>query len=95
MNGKGDAPRPLSVDVPTYHTNWERIFGKDTTACQYSGLLNTEEYMPDPVYLNEVQSGMFFEWYPELSGTWEKDQLRWTLLKLSRKHRSKYDVTSE
>ena len=26
-NGKGDTPRPLSVDTETYKSNWERTFG--------------------------------------------------------------------
>lgn len=26
MNGKGDTPRPLSVDRETFEGNWERIF---------------------------------------------------------------------
>jgi hypothetical protein len=26
-NGKGDTPRPLSVDTVTYESNWERTFG--------------------------------------------------------------------
>ena len=26
-NGKGDTPRPLSVDSKTYNNNWERTFG--------------------------------------------------------------------
>ena len=25
-NGKGDAPRPMSIDKRTFDTNWERIF---------------------------------------------------------------------
>ena len=25
-NGKGDTPRPLSVDTETYKNNWERTF---------------------------------------------------------------------
>ena len=25
-NGKGDTPRPLSVDTETYKSNWERTF---------------------------------------------------------------------
>lgn len=25
-NGKGDSPRPLSVDRDTFHNNWDRIF---------------------------------------------------------------------
>lgn len=28
MSGKGDTPRPHSVDYKTYADNWERIFGK-------------------------------------------------------------------
>lgn len=26
-NGKGDTPRPISVDNQTYENNWERTFG--------------------------------------------------------------------
>ena len=26
-NGKGDTPRPLSVDAETYKSNWEQTFG--------------------------------------------------------------------
>ena len=26
-NGKGDTPRPISVDSRTYENNWERTFG--------------------------------------------------------------------
>jgi hypothetical protein len=26
-NGKGDTPRPLSVDTETYKNNWEQTFG--------------------------------------------------------------------
>lgn len=28
MNGKGDKPRPFSVDRDTYEDNWDRIFKK-------------------------------------------------------------------
>lgn len=31
MNGKGDVPRPFSVDKKTYSDNWDRIFGKKKT----------------------------------------------------------------
>lgn len=27
MNGKGDTPRPLSVDEQTFADNWQRTFG--------------------------------------------------------------------
>jgi hypothetical protein len=26
--GKGDTPRPISVDSETFASNWDRIFGK-------------------------------------------------------------------
>ncbi len=44
MNGKGDTPRPLSVDSNTFANNWDRIFGKQEEICEYSGLPNTESY---------------------------------------------------
>ena len=44
MNGKGDTPRPLSIDQNTFSNNWERIFGKKEQMCEYSGLPNTETY---------------------------------------------------
>lgn len=31
-NGKGDTPRPLSVDTDTYKSNWERTFGNTPEA---------------------------------------------------------------
>lgn len=33
-NGKGDTPRPLSVDQETFANNWELAFGKQTSARQ-------------------------------------------------------------
>ena len=47
MNGKGDTPRPLSIDQETFAQNWDRIFGKKTPeedTCAYSGLTNTSSY---------------------------------------------------
>jgi hypothetical protein len=41
--GKGDTPRPLSVDMETYTSNWERIFGTKTE-CEYSGLPSVNAY---------------------------------------------------
>lgn len=28
MSGKGDRPRPYSVDQKTFNSNWDAIFGK-------------------------------------------------------------------
>ena len=44
MNGKGDVPRPLSVDQQVFNNNWDRIFNKPSTMCEYSGLPNMESY---------------------------------------------------
>jgi len=30
-NGKGDKPRPISVDRDTFEKNWERAFGRKIT----------------------------------------------------------------
>ena len=43
-NGKGDTPRPLSIDIKTYKSNWERIFEKKEDTCEYSGLPSTQSY---------------------------------------------------
>ena len=48
MNGKGDVPRPLSVDQQVFINNWDRIFNKPSTICEYSGLPNTEAYDVTP-----------------------------------------------
>lgn len=33
-NGKGDTPRPLSVDTETYKNNWEQTFGNTPQKAQ-------------------------------------------------------------
>jgi hypothetical protein len=46
QNGKGDNPRPLSVDHETYAKNWDNIFGKkDETWCEYSNLPSVTAYV--------------------------------------------------
>ena len=69
MNGKGDSPRPLSVDMSTYVDNWERIFGKKNNQSLYHQ------------YTEELHSGLFFERYPDLSGDWNLDKDVWMELK--------------
>ncbi len=81
-NGKGDAPRPFSVDQETYKSNYDRIFGNKDTPCEYSGLPSTQSYSdPREEYLALLTSGMFFELFPSLSGNWEEDKLRWDSVK--------------
>ena len=37
-NGKGDQPRPLSVDTQTFDNNWDSIFGKKEKLYDEKGL---------------------------------------------------------
>jgi hypothetical protein len=74
-NGKGDTPRPLSVDQTTFGNNWDRIFNNN---CEYSGLPNTASYeQPDKEYTDLLSSGKFWELFPGLTGSWEEDKIRW------------------
>jgi hypothetical protein len=77
-NGKGDTPRPLSVDHATFASNWDRIF-KSNDTCEYSGLLNTASYedVPPQEYTNLLTSGMFWEVRPDLTGMWSQDKDLW------------------
>lgn len=50
--GKGDTPRPFSVDQETYKRNYNRIFGNTDDMCEYSGLPSTSSYaasLPDSI----------------------------------------------
>jgi hypothetical protein len=50
--GKGDTPRPFSVDQETYKINYDRIFGNTDDMCEYSGLPSTSSYaapLPDGI----------------------------------------------
>jgi hypothetical protein len=74
-NGKGDTPRPLSVDQQTFSSNWDRIFN---STCEYSGLPNTSSYDESDKEYNEIRaSGLFWELFPELTGHWETDKSEW------------------
>lgn len=46
QNGKGDKPRPLSINKETFDNNWERIFNKkkEEIECHYSGLPSVKAY---------------------------------------------------
>ena len=76
MNGKGDTPRPLSVDQQTFASNWERAFGRKDSS------IDDQKF----TYMTELHSGMFYEWYPNLTGQWEQDKVRWTLARMMREH---------
>jgi hypothetical protein len=86
-NGKGDTPRPYSVTIDTYKNNFDRIFGKKDETCEYSGLPSTQSYADNNPYValhreyeRIMQSGMFFELFPDLTGTWELDKERFRAL---------------
>lgn len=92
-NGKGDTPRPLSVDQETFANNWERIFSNTNDTCEYSGLRSLatyDEIQKDVIeltekvtYLSELNSGMFFERYPNLTGNWQDDKSEWIMMKFA------------
>lgn len=42
-------------------------------------------------YIKLLNSGMFFELYPELTGNWEKDQEQWHDFQASEKIKKEYD----
>lgn len=82
-NGKGDKPRPLSVDQETFASNWERAFKtRVPTLEKKQSVIDDQKFE----YLTELHSGMFYEWYPELSGKWTEDQARWVLYRMMRQH---------
>lgn len=50
--GKGDTPRPLSVNTEIFKSNWEQTFGNADDMCEYSGLPSTSSYaapLPDGI----------------------------------------------
>lgn len=77
-SGKGDTPRPLSVDQETFANNWDKAFGKKN--CEYSGLPSVESYEPPKEYTDLLNSGMFWELLPGFTGQWQTDKLRWESL---------------
>ena len=52
MSGKGDKPRPFSVDRKTFDDNWNRIFNKGKKLemwfhnCKYDGAMQIERGAP-------------------------------------------------
>lgn len=92
-NGKGDTPRPLSVDQETFASNWDRVFSNTDDTCEYSGLpalATYQEIQKDVIeltekvsYLMELNSGMFFERYPQLTGDWDTDKNEWIMMKFT------------
>lgn len=55
--GKGDKPRPYSIDHETYESNWERTFGrKEGKTCLYSGLSHPDNYMEEDDEQRETKS---------------------------------------
>jgi hypothetical protein len=82
MSGKGDKPRPLSVDRDTFYNNWDRIFDKST------GVSVTYTETPKPLhevnYDNmwkhscTVEMGVMWIGKNETCnycGAWEEDEL--------------------
>lgn len=68
MNGKGNEPRPLSVDSKTFASNWDNVFAKQEKMCEYSGLPNTEVYNSDVDELTKISQEIGLYDAPERSG---------------------------
>jgi len=51
--GKGDSPRPFSVDPSTFTSNWEATFGKKKT----EGEKQAEAFLKDEYYDIDDQNG--------------------------------------
>jgi hypothetical protein len=74
QNGKGDTPRPFSVDQDTYANNWERVFGKkDDDTCAYSGLLNTSSYDSRSIEIQRLEMIGQLEQISQEYGLYELD----------------------
>ena len=58
QNGKGDSPRPLSVDKETFYDNWDRIFSNndEIDTCAYSGLPAVHTYDTENMEDNDATS---------------------------------------
>lgn len=52
-NGKGDTPRPLSVDTETYKSNWERTFGNTPEANRERISASLEQIREEIKLINE------------------------------------------
>lgn len=70
--GKGYDARPFSVDKETFTKHHEATFGKKMPWWERR---DYEEYK------KVLDSGMFFELFPGLTGNWEEDKLRWKAVK--------------
>lgn len=45
QNGKGDTPRPFTIDKDTFYDNWEKTFSKaEIETCAYSSLPAVHTY---------------------------------------------------
>lgn len=73
--GKGHDPRPFSVDKETFTQNHEATFGKKMPWWERRDF---EEYR------RLLDSGMFFEFHPELTGDWNTDREVWIRIKATR-----------
>jgi len=72
--GKGDTPRPLSVDQKTFENNWERTFSKNQLDRDLS---MSEKHQFYAEYNALLESGMFWVRHPNLSGNWNVDKGEW------------------
>jgi len=75
QNGKGDTPRPFSVDQTTYANNWDRIFGKkDDDTCAYSGLRSVASYDSKSIEMQRLEMIAQLQQISEEYGLYENDK---------------------
>ncbi len=76
QNGKGDTPRPFSVDQTTYASNWDRVFGKktDDDTCAYSGLRSVTSYDSKSIEIQRLEMIVQLEQISQEYGLYEDDK---------------------
>ena len=66
-NGKGDVPRPLSVDTETYKSNWERTFGNTPEKVQARITASMQEIQGEINRLKDIIDNCEYSGLPSTS----------------------------
>lgn len=80
-NGKGSNSRPMVIKKATFYDNFDNTYPtkiqKTTEETDKEPPVDRSELEWAELYFKELASGMFWEWYPSLSGVWLKDKDMW------------------
>ncbi len=66
-NGKGDTPRPLSVDTETFKNNWEQTFGNTPEAARTRISASLEEIRKEIDRLRDIVDTCEYSGLPHTS----------------------------